>query len=187
VPSRWKQGIQEECLPLEGSLLPNNTNFVTSRVDHYSRYIFPTFHVSKDTTEMLKSKQCFEDFAHCFDVSIKSIHADNGVYASTAFQQSYTEQHQTFCAVGGHWQNGVIEYHIGMVANTVCTILLHAMEKWPTVITEEFWPFAVRHACMFHNSSIWSDTKQSPHRMFTGEDAPWKLEHFRVFGSPSLF
>jgi hypothetical protein len=58
------------------------------------------------------------------------------------------------------------------------------MEKWPNVVTNEFWPFAVRHACTFHSASLHSDTQQSPHRMFTGEEAPWKLEHFCGFGSP---
>jgi hypothetical protein len=60
------------------------------------------------------------------------------------------------------------------------------MAKWPDVVTEEFWSFAVQHACTFHNASICNDTQQSPHRMFTGEEAPWKMEHFCVFGSPVI-
>jgi hypothetical protein len=58
------------------------------------------------------------------------------------------------------------------------------MEKWPGVVTEKFWPFTVRHACTFHNASLRSDIKWSPHKMFTGEEAPWKFEHFCIFGSP---
>jgi hypothetical protein len=57
------------------------------------------------------------------------------------------------------------------------------MAKWPTTITEEFWPFALFHACTFHNASIRHESGLSPHRMFTGEDAPWRVEHFHVFGS----
>jgi hypothetical protein len=157
-------------------------------VDHHSRYIFPTFHVTKDALEMLKSKQLFEDFARWYNISIHSIRADNGVYSSNAFQQSCTDNNQslTYCAIGGHWQNGVVECHIGLITNTACTILLHAMAKWPDVVTEEFWSFAVRYTCTFHNASIRNDTQLSPHRMFTGEEAPWKMEHFRVFGSPVI-
>ena len=37
---------------------------------------------------------------------------------------------------------------------------------------------------MFHNAAIRHDMKQSPHQMFTGEQPPWKMSDFRVFGCP---
>lgn len=83
--------------------------------------------------------------------------------------------------------NRIMEWHIGVITQTARTLLLHAMAKWPTVITEEFWPYAICHACTFCISSICSDTGHSPHHMFTGEEAPWRMEHFRVFGSPDVF
>jgi hypothetical protein len=60
------------------------------------------------------------------------------------------------------------------------------MANWPGIVTKEFWPFAVPHTCMFHNASIRSDIGKSPHNLFTGSPAPWKLEDFIVFGSPVL-
>jgi hypothetical protein len=155
-------------------------------VDHHTHYIFPTFHISKDNNEMLGSKKCFEDFAARFQVCICSVRVDNGAYASQQFQQACAaaQQDLTYCAVSGHWQNGVAKWHVGMVTQTARTLLLHAMAHWPGIVTEEFWPFAVRHASTFHNALIRGDTNQSPHRMFTGEEAPWRMDHFRVFGSP---
>jgi hypothetical protein len=57
------------------------------------------------------------------------------------------------------------------------------MANWHSVITEEFWPFMIRHACTFHNASVRSDLGKSPHHLFTGNKAPWQMEYFRVFGS----
>jgi hypothetical protein len=60
------------------------------------------------------------------------------------------------------------------------------MAHWPSVVTEEFWPFTIRHACTFHNASIRQDLGKSPHHLFTGNMAPWKLDDFCVFGSPAF-
>jgi hypothetical protein len=55
-----------------------------------------------------------------------------------------------------------------MMTNTAKTLLLHTMVKWLMVVTEEFLPFAVHHACIFQNASVRSNKNQSPYRMFTG-------------------
>jgi hypothetical protein len=155
-------------------------------VDHYSRYVYPTFHETKHATELINSKKEFERFAGKFNVKIQRIRADNGVYSSTQFQLACeaSQQELTFCAVGGHWQNGVAERYIGTITQTARTLLLHAITKLPKVLTEEFWPFAVRHACTFHKASINPATNLSPHECFTGEPPPWRISDFRVFGCP---
>ena len=143
------------------------------------------FHESKDLKSLLDLKTAFEAFASKFGVTVQSNWADNAIYAADAFKSVCTAQKQdlTHCAVGGHWQNAIAERTIGFVTQTARTILLHAMVSWPMTVTKEFWTFAVRHACTFHNASIRVDTKKSSHHMFTGSIAPWKLQDFWVFGS----
>jgi hypothetical protein len=119
-------------------------------------------------------------------VKIKNIRADNGVYTAKLFQKSCTKYQQslTFCAVGAHWQNGITEGFIGSITQRARTILLHVMSRWPQVITEDMWPYAIHHAVTFHNASIRRDKNMSPYELFTGEAAPWNLNDFRVFGCP---
>jgi hypothetical protein len=155
-------------------------------IDHATHFVFPTFHETKHATELIASKRDFEHFASRFNIRIKKIRADNGVYSAALFQHDCDLQNQqlSFCAVGSHWQNGVAERHIGLITQTARTLLLHATSKWPSVLNEEFWPFAIKHACAFHNASVHSDTKQTPYYAFTGEQPPCQMQAFRVFGCP---
>jgi hypothetical protein len=156
--------------------LPTNKRykFCNLWIDHFSRFIYPTFHETKHAAELVASKKEFQTYASRFNIKIQRIRADNGVYSAGQFQVSCDEDSQdlTFCAVGSHWQNGVAECHIGVVTQTARTLLLHAISKWPNVLNEEFWPFAVRHACTFHNSSVDPTNGKSPHQLFTGDPAP---------------
>jgi len=153
---------------------------------HFSRFIYLTLHQCKDAKEMVSSKNAFEAFTKRHGVSIRRIRADNGVYASQAFQASCDSQaqHLTLCGVGSHWQNGIAERCIGALQTSARTILLHAMSKWPNVVTEEFWPFALQHAANLYNHSPRAGATKTPWELFT-EDPPLRhLRDYHVFGSP---
>jgi hypothetical protein len=156
-------------------------------VDHYSRFIYITMHQKKDAKEMLASKLEFEAFCSRYNVRVKNIRADNGIYSSQMFRMSCDQQNQslTLCGVGSHWQNGIAERTIGVVQNTARTILLHAMTHWPSTVSESFWPFAIRHAVNLHNISTRGASTRSPHELFTGESAQRSLTDYRVFGCPA--
>jgi hypothetical protein len=156
-------------------------------VDHATSFVCITFHSSKAATKLVKSKTEFEQFAERFNVRIQNIRADNGVYSTQLFRDLCMKHQQnlTFCAVGAHWQNGIAERFIGTITQRVRTILLHAMAKWPEVILEDMWTFALRHAVNFHNISIRKQQSTSPYEHFTGQSPPWALHDLRVFGSPT--
>ena len=122
--------------------------YVNFWVDHFSRFVYVTMHETKEATELVRSKQEFQDFAARIGVKIKNIRVDNGVYTAKMFQDSCDKNQQRliFCAVGAHWQDGIAERYIGSSQNMANTILLHGVAYWPGTVTEDMWPFAVRHA-----------------------------------------
>jgi transposase InsO family protein len=132
---------------------PSNTRFryTSFWIDHMSSFVYVTFHASKAASELLKSKTEFESWAQQYNVNIKSIRADNRVYAAQSFQEACHKKQQklSFCGVGAHWQNGIAERFIRSITERARTILLHAMHRWPEVIKEELWTFAVQHAVAF--------------------------------------
>jgi hypothetical protein len=114
-----------------------------------------------------------KNFATKYNIKICNTRANNGVYSAKLFQDSCqkNQQNLTFCAVGAHWQNSIAKRFIGSITQHARTILLHAMARWPLVITEEMWPFAVCHAVTFHNASNHHDKNSSPHQLFPVKNA----------------
>jgi hypothetical protein len=181
-----KAGIPGKVFSTHGTPTTKTYRYATFWIDHFSKFVYITLHDSKRAEDLLKSKLEFEEFAARYGVNISHIRADNGAYTAKILADDCRKKQQTlsFCAVGAHWQNGVAERFIGTLVTRARTILLHAMSKWPQVVTESMWPFALRYMVNFHNASILQSKQATPFSLFTGEDPPYTLQDFRVFGSP---
>jgi len=127
--------------------------YCTLWADHHSKFLYGHLQETTTTKEMIHSKELFETFAAHYDVHVKHIHSDNGLFASTAFAQHLDvhRQHHTLCGVSTHWQNGLVKCYIGIITTCACTMLLHAMSAWLNIITTAFWSFTFKHAICLHN------------------------------------
>jgi hypothetical protein len=181
-------GTPGRVMTTHGIPLTKKYRYCSFWIDHFSKFVYVTMHESKKAEELLRSKQEFEAFAARHGITISNIRADNGVYTAKLFQDDCLKKQQrlTFCAVGAHWQNGIAECFIGSIVQRARTILLHAMARWPSVITEDMWPFAVQHMVNFHNVSDLRGKSTRPYTLFTGQDPLWSFNDFKVFGCPSF-
>jgi hypothetical protein len=110
---------------------------VTMWVDHFSRFLYAHCQENATIKSTLESKVGFEPFTKRYNITVRHVHSDNGVFITKVFQDHIeaSDQQQSFCGVGAHWQNGVIERLIGVITTRARTMLLHAMDMWPDVIT----------------------------------------------------
>ena len=108
---------------------------------------------SFNTEQTLDSKIAFEGHADTCDVRIDSYRADNERFAENSFWDAIDEAPQSidFCAVGAHHQNVVIERHFQTQSSQSRTILLHAKQYWPSVMSPILWPFVYKYAEYLHN------------------------------------
>ena len=102
-------------------------------VDHFSDYVYVALMQDLSLDETLLAKSSFERQANDGGVSIESYRADNGCCADAGFQKAVKDANQsiTFCAVGAHHQNGIVERRIKELTLVSRTLLLHAKRHWP--------------------------------------------------------
>ncbi len=83
----------------------------TTFVDHVSDFVY--VHLMRDFTlaETLLAKAAWEKVLAQSGRTVKHYHADNGRFADNGFIESVNRSDQkiTFCGVGAHHQNGIIE------------------------------------------------------------------------------
>ncbi len=154
-------------------------------VDHASRYLHFTPHLSTGSKEALQAKHSFELLAFQHNHSIKCYHTDLGIFASNDFCLSYTQQKQRmkFCGVNAHHQNGIAERHICSITECARTMLIHTMISWPDIITEQLWSYTLCLAVDLHNTTP-GPSGLTPEEIFTGLKNCNRFSEFHPFGCP---
>ena len=98
-------------------------------VDYYTGYVFVALMRDLTAESMLAAKKEFEHRCAVRGFKVKHYHADNGRFAELAWinECKPCKQDLTFCGVGAHHQNGILERMIKDVTLISRTILLHVI------------------------------------------------------------
>jgi len=152
-------------------------------VDHASRYLYFTPHLSTGAQGTVAAKHCFKLHAMSFYHPIQSYHTDYGIFRSKLFWDSSTicGQGIQFSGINTHHQNGIVERYIHTNTKRARTMIIHAMINWPDIIHENLWPFALCHAVAIHNATP-CVSALSPEVFFSGTKHPSRLSNFHTFG-----
>ena len=74
---------------------------------------------------------------------INNYHADNSRFVDNgAINQK--DQKKTFCGLGAHHHNGIVENKNNILTNGARTILPHGTRMWPQMIDGMFWTFSMK-------------------------------------------
>jgi hypothetical protein len=151
----------DQIVSAQPGLIPQMSGFLTSRhiwgcttfCNHVSDFIY--VHLMQDFTakETILAVKAFKKVmaqANCF---VKHYHTNIGAFAHKGFLNEFDckDQKITFCAIGSHHQNGIIQNKNKMLTLSACTLLLHGICMWPQMINTMFWPFAFKAAAERHN------------------------------------
>ena len=157
-------------------------------VDQYSGLGYVHLQKSTSAEETVEAKKAFERYAEQHGATVKRYHADNGIFADNLWRQECAANRQelTFCGVNAHFQNGVAERRIRELQDLARTMMIHANRRWPSAITTNLWPYAIRMANDLHNSapSLNRKDNKSPLEIFTGTPVAPNPMHWQHFGCP---
>ena len=113
-------------------------------VDDISDFIYNHLVKRISSKETLESKLSYERVLLSYGRKAQGYHADNLRFNDSNFKGSCIKggQKLTFCGVGAHHQNGIVETKNKIVCNGARTLLLHAKRKWPKIISTVLYPYA---------------------------------------------
>ena len=157
-------------------------------VDHFSGIGYVHLQRSTSATDTIEAKERFESWAETHGVAIQHYHADNGIFADNEFRKAVASKGQrlTFSGVNAHFQSGMAERRIRDLQDSARTMLLHAHRRWPTAITTNLWPYAVRYASdMFNEAPLKKHKDKTPIELFSGSPVRFNIRNAHTFGCPS--
>ena len=171
---------------LKGKLTTKRYKYATVFTDHFSRYKYVYLQATLTSAETLQAKRAFEAHARNLGVQIMNYHADNGRFADNAFINDVRLQGQeiTYCGVNAHWQNGIAEKAIRDLRENARTSLLHAMQRWPSAVIVQLWPYALRYAMEVANNVPKGDGGLSAKELFSQVEVASNMSNFHTFGCP---
>lgn len=154
--------------------------------DVFSSYTYVHLMTSCDLDQTINAKVAFEKIAASYGVSVKHYHADNGTFACKGFRDAVSAANQkiTFCGVGAHHQNGIVENMIGLLTRSSRTNLLHAKQRWPQAISTILWPYALKAACATYNELHLDENGASPDSKFASVNCAPVLSNRHPWGCP---
>jgi hypothetical protein len=91
-------------------------------------------------------------------------HADNRRFSDKGFHKDIDDKGQeiTFCGVGVHHQNGIIENRNKQLTLGAHTLLLYGIRHWPQLVDSLFWQFAMKAMAEQMNSLHVNLESQTP-------------------------
>ena len=118
---------------------------------------------------------------------LKRYHADNGRFENPDLRKAVEASNQriTLCAIGSHYQNGMVERHIKeltLVSRTL--LLLHAKRYWPEIIITMIWPFVVKADTRRQNKLILNKNGKTAEEIFYGIASEFDPKNLHTWGCP---
>ena len=134
----------------------------------------------------MNSKIAYEKLANAHGVKVEAYHADNGEFAEKGFREVIANLNQagTFCRVGSHHQNALVEQYIQQITKMGRTVLLHAKRDWKEAIGTILWPFAIKAVEDMRNDLKLNEKGWAPIHHYSKLFSNIEIKHWHTWDCP---
>ena len=125
--------------------------------------------------------------ASSLGIRIEHYHADNGVFVFKAWKADCDSKRQGFSysGVNAHFQSGIAEWRIRELQDNARVLLIHAQRRWPTAVTPNLWPYAIRMSSdAFNEGPLKILSGKCPIEVFSSGHIKAEPRKSRPFGCP---
>jgi hypothetical protein len=153
----------------------------TISVDHFSPLSYVYLQESTKGVQTLAAKRSIEAYSSSHGVKVQQYHADNGRFAEHLFLNHCEKSglKVSLCGVSAHFQNSIAERRIKDLTERSRMSLLHAIHRWPSAVTINLWPYALRYINEVYNATPALKTGKSPLEAFSQTAIRPKILDFR--------
>lgn len=172
-----------------GFITKERYRYVTVFVDQATKLGYVYLQKTSTAEETIEAKEAFELYCADRGVKVKAYHADNGIFKAKKWSDAcrMSMQPLTFAGVNAHHQNGLAERRIRELQELTRSSLIHANRRWPSAVTTNLWPYALRMANHAYNSapSMQDKKRRTPDQIFTNSgNVHVNRKHWKPFGCP---
>ena len=171
---------------MSGFLTSDHFWEATVFVDHATSYMYTHLKRGQTLIESIEAKAAYEPMASTFGIRVKKFRTENGIFAEEGFKQDVSDNNQTisYCGVGAHFQNGIVEADIKQLTEKARTMLIHVKHLWTEVIQPCLWPFALKQAEFNLNNLRLGKSGKSRAENFSDMHNKINIRHYHTFGCP---
>ena len=150
----------------------------------YLIYLFLIRSTSQEKT--LSGKEAFEIWDETFGFKVNRYHVYNGIFSEQPFRSAVEDSNHTitFCAVGYHHQNSIVERKIKALTLGARTLLLNAKIYFPEAINTMLWPYSLKPCVEQLNELKVDDDGITPIEKFAGTTTDITLKNHHTWGFP---
>jgi hypothetical protein len=162
----------DQIVLVQPGLIPQMAGFFASDwiwgttifCNHFSNFVYVHLMWNFTLEETLQAKRAYEKVLAQAGRRAKHYHADNGRSSDRSLHQDVDDKGQSisFCGVGAHHQNGIIENRNKQLTLGARTLLMHGIRHWPQMVDTMFWPFAIKAMADRLNSLHMDDNGNTP-------------------------
>ena len=141
------------------------------------------------TEETFWAKEAYDHLKVTHRDRVCAYMADNKGFTEPEFKEAVQtcRQQISYCRLGSHQKNEIVERRIKELNLGSCNLLLHSIRLWPEAAITMLRPFSSKVVCHRYNSLEMDTDGMTTEQKFSGVELQFFPTYYHTWGCPVFF